>query len=108
MIDGWLVAVIGVLVVAVPFDWYVAWRFIQAAVERPHIPVLTLAAARSVAIAVAASIGALLGVQSIVLATTGIRLLPTPIPTVLLAVALVIISVPNVYALRQLNDRNLE
>lgn len=108
MIDGWLLVVIAVLVVAVPFDWYVALRFVQAAVERPHISILTLAALRSVAIAVAASIAALLGVQSIVFVSTGVRLLPTPIPTVLIAVALVIISVPNIYALRQLNNRDLE
>jgi hypothetical protein len=101
--NGWLVAVAAVLVVAVPFDLYVAFRFIRAAIERPHIPVLTLAALRSGAIAVAAVIAGILGLQSIVLLQTGVRVLPTPWPTVLLAVALVVISLPNVYALRVLN-----
>lgn len=92
-----------VLVVAVPFDLYVAFRFIRAAIERPHIPVLTLAALRSSAIAAAAVIAGILGLQSIVFVQTGVRVIPSPWPTVLIAVALIVISLPNVYALRILN-----
>jgi len=102
--DVWLSAVIVVLIVFVPFDWYVAVKFISIAIQRPHIRVLTLAALRSVAIAFAATIAGLLGVQSIVFVTTGQRILPQPIPTILIAVALVVISLPNIYALRLLSN----
>lgn len=100
----WLLVVAGVLVIAVPFDIYVAARFVIAALERPRIPILTLAALRSIAIAVAASIAGVLGAASIWFAWTGERLLPTPIGAILIAVALIVISIPNVYALRLLTE----
>lgn len=108
MSDGWLVAVALVLIVFVPFDWIVAVRFISAAVERPHIGVLTLAALRSIGIAFAATIAGILGAQSIWFAWTGERLLPSPIPAILIAVALIVISLPNVYALRLLDRGDVE
>lgn len=100
-----LTAVAVVLIIAVPFDWYVAVKLIRAAAIRPRYRVLTLAAMRSVAIAVAASLAALLGAQSIWFQISGgQRLLPTPIPTILIAVALIVISLPNIYALRWLSS----
>jgi hypothetical protein len=87
---------------------YVAVRFIAAALERPHIHVLTLAELRSSAIAGAAVIGGVLGFSSIWFAYTGQRLLPLPIPALLIATALVLISLPNIYALRLLRDRGLD
>lgn len=102
--DSWILAVAVVLVVFVPFDWYVAAKFIAVARQRPYIRVLTLAALRSTAIAIAATLAAILGVQSIWFYWTGVRLLPTPIPAILIAVALVVISLPNLYALRLLDE----
>ena len=103
MTDAWLLAVAAVLIIAVPFDWYVAVRFVWVAIERPYIPILILAALRSVAIAAAATIAGVLGFVSIWFAATGQRLLPTPWGAVLLAIALIIISLPNIYALRELS-----
>ena len=99
--DPLLTAIAGILIVFVPFDWYVAAKFIRAAYIRPRYQVLTLAALRSTAIAVAATLAGILGIQSIYFQVSGgVRLLPSPIPTILLAVALVVISLPNIYALR--------
>lgn len=100
----WLVAVAGVLVIAVPFDIYVAVKFVIAALEEPRIPILTLAALRSVAIAIAATIAGILGIASIWFAWTDQRILPTPLGAILIALALIVISVPNVYALRLLAE----
>lgn len=105
--DSWLLVVAVVLVIAVPFDWFVAVKFVRVAIEKPHIGVLTLAALRSVAIAIAATIAGYLGFASIYFGLTGQRLIAPPASTILIAVALVIISLPNVYALRQLNDREI-
>lgn len=104
MDDAWLYLVALLLIVAVPFDWVVAGIFIGAAMVKPRLPILTLAAGRSFAIAVAASIAGLLGIQSLLFGLYGIRLLPVPIPTVLIGVALVVISIPNLYALKVLRD----
>lgn len=106
--SGLLVLVAAILVIAVPFDIYVAYRFVSAAVERPHIPVLTLAALRSVAIAFAATIAGMLGFSSIWFAATGERLIMPPQTTILIAAALVLISLPNVYALRLLNEGRVD
>lgn len=106
MTDPWLVAVAVTLIVVVPFDWYVALRFLAVARMRPYIPLLNIAAFRSVAIAIAATIAGVLGFQSIYFAVTGERFLPVPIPTVLIAIALIVVSLPNFYALRWL--RRLE
>lgn len=104
MTDAWLYVVAVLLLLLVPFDWVVAGIFIGIAFVRPRIRLLTLAAFRSVAIAVAATIGGVLGAQTILFNLTNgqIRLLPSPIPAVLIAVALIVISVPNIYALRVL------
>lgn len=103
MTDLWLTAVALVLIIAVPFDWYVAVRFTYAAVEKPYIPILVLAALRSVAIAIAATLAGILGAASLIYAATGQRILPTPWGAVMLAAALIVISAPNVYALRELS-----
>lgn len=108
MTDALLFIVAGVLLIAVPFDWWVAVRFIAAAVERPHIGVLTLAALRSLGIAFAATIAGLLGAQTLYFYATGERLLPSPWPAILIATALVVISLPNVYALRLLERGDVE
>lgn len=108
MNDIAIIAVAIVLILFVPFDWIVAVRFIAAARQRPYIQVLTLAALRSVAIAIAATLAAILGAQSIWFYLTGQRLLPQPVPAILIAVSLVVISLPNVYALRLLQNGGSE
>ena len=104
MIDPWLLAVAVLLIIFVPFDWIVAGIFIGAAIVKPRLRILNLAALRSTAIAIAATIAGLLGLQSILFGLYGVRLFPTPIPTILIAVALIVISLPNIYALRVLVD----
>lgn len=108
--DAWIAVVAAVLIVAVPFDIYTAIVFTAAAWQRPHYRILTLAALRSIAIAIAATFFGLLGVQSIYFAATGERFLPSPIPTILIALGAIMISLPNVYALRWLrgSDRKGE
>ena len=108
MTDFLLFMVAGVLLIAVPFDWWVAARFIAAALERPHIGVLTLAALRSAGIAVAATLAGILGAQTLYFYATGDRFLPSPVSAILIAVALVVISLPNVYALRLLERGDVE
>jgi hypothetical protein len=102
--SGVLLAVSIVLIVAVPWDLYVAYRFVRAAMEKPYIPILTLAAVRSVAIAIAATIFGLLGLHSVLFLASGetFRLLPVPVPTLLLAVGAIVISVANIYVFRVL------
>lgn len=108
MTDPWLILVSAVLLVFVPFDWFVAGVFSGAALKGPGNWILNLAAIRSVAIAIAATIAGGLGVQSIVFVASGgtVRLLPQPIPTLLLAAALIVISLPNVYALWRLAKKD--
>lgn len=103
MSDALLVAVAVVLIVLTPFDIYVAWRLSVLAMQKPRIPSLTGAALRSVAIAVAGTLFAILGFHSIWFAYTGVRLLPTPVPTLLIVVGAVVISLPNIYFLRLLH-----
>lgn len=97
-----------VLLVFVPFDIYVAWRLSQLALQKPRIASLTGAAVRSIAIAVAGVLFAILGVQSLVFLTSGERLFPSPIPTVLIAAGAVVVSLPNLYFLRILRRFALE
>lgn len=108
MSDGWLVIVAITLIVAVPFDWIVALRFLRAAAEKPYLRVLTLAAFRSIAIALAATVFGVLGASVIYFAATGYRLLPSPVSAILIAIAAVVISVPNIYALRLLQMGDVE
>jgi hypothetical protein len=101
--DALLVAVALVLIVLTPFDIYVAWRLSVLAMQKPRIPSLTGAALRSVAIAVAGTLFAILGFHSIWFAYTGVRLLPTPVPTLLIVIGAIVISLPNIYFLRLLH-----
>lgn len=100
--DLWLVVVAAVLVVAVPFDWWTAARIIAAAVERPRVRFLSFVALVVGACALAASAFGILGIQLLWLAVTGDRLLPPPIPTVIIALGAIVISIPNVLAVRWL------
>lgn len=104
MTDAWLIVVSAVLIITVPFDWYVAYRLTFAARIKPRSQTLNLAAGRSIAIAIAATIAGFLGMTTIYFNVTGIRLLPPPWAAILIAVALIVISVPNVYALRLLRQ----
>ena len=103
MTENLFVIVIALVLLGfVPFDLYVAWRLSTLAMQKPYIASLTGAAIRSVAIAAAAVLFAILGVQSIVFLQTGERLLPSPLPTLLIAGGAVIVSLPNLYFLRLL------
>ena len=104
MTDAWLTIVAVVLIITVPFDWYVAYRITYAAWVKPRSQTLNLAAGRSIAIAVAATIAGFLGITTVYFNVTGVRLLPAPWGAILIAVALIVISLPNVYALRLLRQ----
>lgn len=104
MSELWLTIVALILIVTVPFDWYVAYRMTYAALVKPRSQTLNLAAGRSIAIAIAATIAGFLGLTTIHFNVTGVRILPVPWGAALLAVALIVISIPNVYALRLLRQ----
>ena len=101
MNDVVLLAVAAVVVIAVPFDWFVAAKLARAA-RGADSPTLNLAAGRSVAIAIAATIGGVLGIHTIAFYALGIRLIPPPFPAFMIAAALIVISIPNIYAMRLL------
>lgn len=88
-----------VLVGLVPVNWFVAWRFLSEARKPPSSPTLWLAAVRSTLIAIAESIGGLLGLGFLQLAVTGEFPLARPWPQILIAVAFLIVGAANVYAL---------
>lgn len=102
MNDAIFTVIAVVLIVLVPFDWYVAVRLTRAARIQPRSQSLNLAAGRSIAIAIAATIAGVLGFSTIYFNVTGIRLLPIPWGAILIALALFVISVPNFYAMRLL------
>lgn len=102
--DGPLVIVAAILVVAVPFDWWTAATLIRAAYERPRVRLLTFIALVVFCCAVAATAFGILGIQSLWFALTRERFLPTPVPTVLIALGAIIISVPNMLAVRWLRE----
>lgn len=104
MSDAWLLIVAAILIVAVPFDVYAAIKIVRAAMEKPYLRILTLAALRSVAIVIAAVIFAILGAQAILFTLTGTRIFPASLSALLIAIAAVVISLPNVYALRWLRE----
>jgi len=99
--DALLIAVSIVLMIAVPFDVYVAWRFARAALVRPRTDVGNFVALVVTSVAIAATSGGTLGIYSIVFIATGDRLIPQPLPILLLAAALIVISLPNVYVIRR-------
>ena len=99
MSDSVLDLVALVLVVALPFDIYVANRFIRAASVRPFDDVATGIALTTACIAIAAAIAAVLGVHTIRFQASGgtERLLPMGVSVVLIAVAMIVISIPAAY-----------
>ena len=101
MNDVVLLAVAAVVVVAVPFDWVVAVK-LTAAARGAESPTLNLAAGRSIAIAIAATIGGVLGIHTIAFYALGVRLIPPPFPAFMIGAALIVISIPNIYAMRLL------
>ena len=100
--DLWLLLVAVLLVVAVPFDWIIAGIWLGVALVKPPIAVLQTTAKRHVIYAVVASFAGLLGIQTIALNAYGIRIFPAPIPTVLIVLILVGVSVPNVLSVKYL------
>ena len=87
------------LFLAAAFDWYVAQRYVIAAVEKPYIPNLTAGAAVRVGIAVAVTIAAFLGAASLWLLITGQRVIPQPWGTVALYAIAIVPSLANLTSL---------
>lgn len=87
---------------------YVAFRFVDAALAKPRIPILTAAAILKVGIAVGAMIGAFLGLNGLALARTGERLIPQELSLLLLAIALVAPAVTELPLLRLLRAMTAE
>jgi hypothetical protein len=102
MNDTAIVFVSLALIVAVPFDAYVALRLVRAAILRPRIPALTAMAIVSSAIFIAALIFGVLGLNAIILLRTGQRIIPMVASTTLLVIAVCVISLPNAHLLRRL------
>lgn len=102
MADAILVALGFVLVIVVPLHAYVVWQYAVAVRAGARIASLTLAFVVVACLAVAAAMFALLGIQSIWFVMTGARLLPSPIPTLFIAIGALAVSVPIPFVLRQL------
>jgi hypothetical protein len=107
-VSGWLVVVAAILIIAVPFDVYVAFRFVAEAARKPYLPVLTLAALRSLGIAIAATAFGVLGTGVIYLVVVGDRLIPPGVAAALISIGAIVVSLPNVYALRLLREGKVE
>ena len=99
MSDAFIVAIGTILVLAVPFDLYVAVVILAAAIQPPRIAALTFMAAVSIAIAISASLSAAIAVSAILFLETGQRLFPAWLATLMLAVGLIVVSLPNAYFL---------
>lgn len=99
-----LVTVVAViLLVAMPANGYVFWKTAVAAAKRPYITSLTLAALGRGTVFLASMVFAILGAASIYsLHHPGERLLPVPVPTLLIAFGALVISVPAPFHLRAL------
>lgn len=104
MSDEVLFGVALVLVIAVPFDIYVAWRFTKAALVRPHDDVATGIALTLACIAIAATCAGVLGVHTIRFLKTGDRLIPQGLSILLIAIAVVVVSVPSAYWIRKIRE----
>ncbi len=86
-------------VVFAGIDLYVAYRLVPPAMIRPHVAVLSGAAIGAITVAVGGVIGALLGINGIVIAATGEHLLPPELGLLLLVVALGAPSIGMLYFL---------
>jgi hypothetical protein len=106
--DGFLAVVAVVIMALVPGDLYAAVRLLVAAVERPAIPALTLYAGLSCGVAIAAAAFGIIALSTFVRILTGEALLPTGFGLPLLLVGMVVISLPNVFLLRQLRRWDAE
>lgn len=104
MNDLALLAVTILLVGLAAFDWYVAYRFVRPALDEPPVSMLTLAALRSVAIAVAGTIFAALAIAVAAALWVDVRLIPMPWFLILLIIGAAIASLANLYALRVLQE----
>jgi hypothetical protein len=94
---------LSLLLIALPvWDWRAAWLLCRAAYKRPRIEALTASAVTSLATATAATLAAFLGLNRIEAVVTGnaAGFIPTWLALLLLAAALVVISLPNIYKVR--------
>lgn len=105
---GTLVALTIPLVIAATFDWWVARRYVIAAIQRPHIPVLTAGAWVRTGIAISATITAILGVASLWLLLSGQRVIPQPWGTILLYLATIIPSLANLASIPSIAPREVD
>lgn len=98
-----LLNVIAVAVLIVPpFVYYVTARYVIAAWQKPRVPALLVTTFLLVGISVSVTTQAILGANRLYEFFTTIRIVPPIVALVLLATALLVISLPVFYALRQL------
>lgn len=90
------------IVLLVPFDVYVAWSYARAAVRRPHIEALTASALSTAGVATAAVLAGILGINRLIVIGGGPAFLDGSVALLLLALALVVVSLPNLYKVRLL------
>lgn len=102
-----LLVVLAIVIVGLPgITWYVFGQLRAAAWPKPREPFLTSNTIVSLGIAVSSTLGGILGVHTLVFTWTQIRLLPQGVAVYLIAGALIVVSLPNLYMLRTL--RRLE
>lgn len=81
-------------------DLFVDWRMVPAAREEPHIEALTVACIQGVTVTIGGVIGALLGINAVVLNLWDVRIIDSGLSLVMLAVALGAPSAGKLFSLR--------
>lgn len=96
--DTFLNGIAVILIVLPVWDWRVALKTCRAAYKRPRYEALTSSALSSFATAVAATIAGALGINRIEAVLTGTPgFIPPTVALGLLALALIVVSLPNIY-----------
>lgn len=94
-----------IFLAAIPLNVWVAAEIHRAAWPQPRIDLLVAFSRIVTALAIVTTVLGLLSVNAVVFLTTGLRLIPSPIPTVLLVGALLLASTANVLVWRYLRKQ---
>lgn len=85
-----------VILAVVPIAVYVAWRYVRAAMERPHIDFLSTSAVREATVAGAMVLLGVIGANVLYRGMTGSLFLPPGVAVGLLALAVLLIAAGSV------------
>ena len=100
-----VVALAVVLLAAIPLNVYCAIEVFRYAWVRPRLPLLVLFSRLVVILALVSLIVGIAAVNGAVFLLTGVRLIPTPVPTLALVGTLIVVSFANVLVYLYLRSR---